>query len=137
MLITDFQHLSEAQMQITFKLFNSRKANLEMEIDVHCKGTQVQQTLREISRIIDTNRYCLSHGGDCAQCDWQQLLALVNRCRDESRNYDNQAIVKLRILKDAHCLNEVAMPDDLAEDKKTFDLYDDDVMTTLQSIYLT
>ncbi len=134
MLITDFQCLSEAHMQITFKLLNSQEANIEMNIDVQCQGAQVRQMMREISRIVDTNRYCLSHGGDCAVCDWHQLIALVSRCRDESRHYDHQTIVKLRMLKNAHYPSEVTAPNE--QDKKTFDLFDDDIITTLKSIYL-
>src|ERR1041384_2935853 len=103
MLITDFHHLSETHLQITFKLLNVRKANLEMQIDLQCKGTQVRQMMLEISRIIDNNRYCLSHGEDCAECDWQQLLALVKRCREESRKFDNQAVITMKIREDAPC----------------------------------
>jgi hypothetical protein len=136
MLITDFHHLSEAHLQITFKLLNVRKANLEMQIDLQCKGTQVRQMMLEISRIIDNNRYCLSHGEDCAECDWQQLLALVKRCREESRKFDNQAVIMVKIREGAPCPNDLGFSPPPSVGKEIYNLFDDNVFTTLRSIYL-
>lgn len=136
MLITDFHHLSDAHLQITFKLLNVRNASLEMQIDVQCQGAQVRQMMREISRVIDNNRYCLSHGEDCAECDWQQLLALVKRCRDESRKFDNQAIITVKIREQAPCANDLSFSPVPLIGKATYNLFDDNVLTTLKSIYL-
>ena len=97
MLAVELKRISDAHLRITFNLFRGQKVKVEFDVRYLQDGYQVQNRLAEIEKTIDNCRYCVPVCGDCAECEWYQVMTIVNNCKEEALNIVGELMVQLRI----------------------------------------
>lgn len=97
MIVADINHTSSGQLRIVFRLIQSQSFVIELGICFTNAGAEVKKYQAAVGKIIDNSRYGIPLCADCVECEWHQLVALVNRCKDEARSLFGKATTRLWI----------------------------------------
>ena len=104
MIATDIIHRND-HLIVYFRLTQSQSSLVELDVWPLTDGSGTQNYIAEIEKIIDNGRYGVPLHADCEECHWHQLIAVVNRCRDEARNLSGKVLTNLHIREAEHGLS--------------------------------
>jgi hypothetical protein len=81
MRLLDLRFPSPSELRAVFGFSHPRTSQVALTVRLNADGYDKEKVFDEVIKIIEVVRYCHDYE-HCQECSWQQLTAIVNRCRD-------------------------------------------------------
>jgi hypothetical protein len=80
MKLLDLRFPSTNELRAVFGFSYPRTSQVSLSIRLNTEVCDMEKIFDEIRKLIDVVRYCHDYE-HCQECNWRQLMAIVNRCR--------------------------------------------------------
>ena len=87
---------TNGQVRAVFKLGGPRQTQVEVVIKISGHEDHADEALREVWRLIENTRYAV-RPHSCLECDWHDLMALIERCHREAQALSARVSMTLNI----------------------------------------
>jgi hypothetical protein len=75
----------------------SRSLRIALDISWLDTDSPSLSEMAEIRRIFDNSSYALAEPVDCADCYWHNIMALIYRCHEQSRQFSKKIVTNVHI----------------------------------------
>jgi hypothetical protein len=81
----------------TLKVRQTRSLRIALDISWLDQEAPSLSEMAEIRRIFVNSSYALAEPGDCVDCYWHNIFALLYRCHEQSRQFSKKIVTNVHI----------------------------------------